>query len=107
MSFSGLGQHVDLQGTIIGRKLSYKIAYQITKGLDYLHQKDVTHADLKPANVLVFSKDINDTVNVKITDYGISRNVDRSGNKGRVGTPGFRAPEIGHDLIFDKEVSLL
>ncbi|XP_072051588.1 leucine-rich repeat serine/threonine-protein kinase 1-like [Amphiura filiformis] len=88
---------------MMGRKLSVKIASQIAHGLAYLHTMGITHADLKPANVLVFSKEILDPVNVKITDYGISRIVDASGNKGRVGTPGFRAPEIGHDLIFDKE----
>ncbi len=101
------GQHVEIQGTTtVGRKLCFKIASQIAHGLAYLHTIGITHADLKPGNVLVFSQEINDPVTVKITDYGISRNVDRSGNKGRVGTPGFRAPEIGTDLIFDKEVRI-
>lgn len=100
-----VGKNMEIHGTIAGRRLSVKIALQIAEGLAYLHSMEITHADLKPANVLVFSKDVDDPVIVKITDYGISRNMDRGGSKGRVGTIGFRAPEIGQGLIFGKEVS--
>lgn len=44
------------------------IAAQICNGLQYIHENDVTHHDLKPANILFTRKG-----QVKITDYSLSQ----------------------------------
>jgi serine/threonine protein kinase len=52
------------------------IARQISKGLSYAHTKKLIHRDLKPANVMLarpVANVVDDTVVVKITDFGISR----------------------------------
>ena len=40
---------------------------QILEGVDFLHQRNIYHSDIKPANILLTSED-----NIKICDFGIA-----------------------------------
>lgn len=69
--------------------------YQILRGLKYIHSADVLHRDLKPANIL-----INNDMDVKICDFGLSRGIDFQDNiadamsTAYVQTRWYRAPEL-------------
>jgi serine/threonine protein kinase len=57
--------------------LEWRARYQIIKGvcegLHYLHQNDIVHLDLKPANIL-----LDDNMVPKIADFGLSRCFDEN-----------------------------
>ena len=69
------------------------IIEQIKNGLYYLHKNKIIHADIKPENILVYFNDGN--INVKITDFGISKYSSNLKTKDTLAnTIGYRPPEI-------------
>jgi serine/threonine protein kinase len=67
-----------------------KLAYQIAKGMTYLHSKDIIHRDLKPENILLDEKG-----DVKLCDFGLSRLTTKDEEMTQqVGTPAYMAPEM-------------
>lgn len=63
---------------------------QIIRGVEYLHNRNVVHLDLKPENVVCVNKHCS---NIKIIDFGTARAL-KPGEKVMCGTPEFVAPEI-------------
>ncbi|ELP91482.1 protein serine/threonine kinase, putative [Entamoeba invadens IP1] len=86
-----IGEEVDM-------KLRVKIMIDAAKGVSYLHENGILHRDIKPDNILIFSLDLNEKVNAKLTDFGSSRNINllmtnMTFTKG-IGTPKYMAPEV-------------
>ncbi|XP_063044904.1 leucine-rich repeat serine/threonine-protein kinase 1 isoform X2 [Engraulis encrasicolus] len=90
----------------LGHMLTFKAAYQVAAGLAYLHRKNVIFCDLKSDNILVWSLEVCDPVNVKLSDYGISRQSFHEGALGVEGTPGYQAPEIRPGIVYDEKVDM-
>ena len=58
-------------------------------GLEYIHYNNILHRDIKPDNLVLDKNGY-----VKITDFGISREMDKIIKGESSGTPGYMAPEV-------------
>jgi serine/threonine-protein kinase len=68
-----------------------EIGKQVCAALQHAHEKGIIHRDLKPSNLMVFE---NGTV--KLTDFGIAKDVDvtaLTGANSTVGTAAYMSPE--------------
>ena len=91
--------HKDLDDFYRTQKLdkreTFVIMVQITRGLEYLHQRNIIHRDIKPSNILVKR---NHPIWIKLTDFDFSKfleeDFDTSLMSSNVGTPAFKAPEF-------------
>ena len=80
------------------------IIKKILSAINYLHQNQICHRDLKPQNIM-FSKE-NDLNSIKIIDFGLSlQNFDFLLNSDYCGTLTYMAPELikrkSYDLSID------
>lgn len=66
------------------------IASHVLQGLNYLHERQKIHRDIKPGNLLMNTKGC-----VKIADFGVSRNLTGTSDLSKtfVGTVGYMSPE--------------
>lgn len=67
------------------------IVANVADALDYAHSKGIVHRDIKPANIMR----LDETHEVKVTDFGIARITASSKTKTGVimGTPSYMSPE--------------
>lgn len=86
-----LAQVTGAAGTLNAEQAAV-VADAIAAGLDMAHRRGITHRDVKPGNVLV-----GEDGQVKLTDFGIARNVSEATMTSSgiiLGTPAFMAPEV-------------
>ena len=70
------------------------IAGCVLIGLNYIHENQIIHKDIKPENLVFDSKGY-----IHITDFGISKIFHPDNGKENSGTPGYMAPEV----LFNKD----
>lgn len=81
------------KNSFIPENLTKLIFYQICHAIKYLHDRKITHRDIKPDNILLATED-NETL-VKVTDFGLSKLVQsNTAMRTLCGTPLYVAPEI-------------
>ncbi|XP_070204815.1 leucine-rich repeat serine/threonine-protein kinase 1-like isoform X2 [Littorina saxatilis] len=92
--------------TVLEKDITFKIIHQVAVGLEYLHNTKIIYRDLKCDNILVCALESTETINVKISDYGISKFTTSQGMMGIVGTPGYMAPEIMDGQAYNEKVDI-
>eukprot|EP00201_Polytomella_parva_P019299 CAMPEP_0175057736 /NCGR_PEP_ID=MMETSP0052_2-20121109/11433_1 /TAXON_ID=51329 ORGANISM="Polytomella parva, Strain SAG 63-3" /NCGR_SAMPLE_ID=MMETSP0052_2 /ASSEMBLY_ACC=CAM_ASM_000194 /LENGTH=555 /DNA_ID=CAMNT_0016322989 /DNA_START=154 /DNA_END=1821 /DNA_ORIENTATION=+ len=79
-----------------------KIAVDVARGMDYLHQRKIIHRDLKAANLLLDENNI-----VKIADFGVARIIEHNGNMtAETGTYRWMAPEVIEHRPYDEKADV-
>lgn len=73
----------------LGPDMIKRIAYQLLKGVDFLHTHRIVHRDLKPQNVLITNTGV-----VKVADFGLARIYGEQILTSVVVTLWYRAPEV-------------
>ncbi|XP_018450396.1 serine/threonine-protein kinase STY17 isoform X4 [Raphanus sativus] len=74
-----------------------KVALDVSKGMNYLHQNNIIHRDLKTANLLMDEHEV-----VKVADFGVARVQTQSGvMTAETGTYRWMAPEVIEHKPYD------
>ncbi|KXZ52483.1 hypothetical protein GPECTOR_9g527 [Gonium pectorale] len=79
-----------------------KLAADVARGMDYLHQRKIIHRDLKAANLLM-----DDNAIVKIADFGVARVIETTGHMtAETGTYRWMAPEVIEHKPYDEKADV-
>nr|XP_047122298.1 uncharacterized protein LOC105847098 isoform X2 [Hydra vulgaris] len=101
MEGGSLYDKISNEGALDEKTASEK-SYQILCGLEYLHNKNIVHRDIKSANILL---DLYG--NCKLADFGISKQIQticsHAGCKTSAGTPYWMSPEVITATLLDIE----
>ena len=93
-----------IDGKYLTEVKAAKIMRQVLLAINYMHQKNIIHWDIKPENILFESKDQED---IKITDFGFSAFFDpKDGLSLILGSPLYMAPEIIKGNYYNEKVDI-
>lgn len=89
-------------------RIVHNIARQISSALEYLHESNIVHRDVKPGNILISQYDLSGfPKTVKLSDFGLSVKVNKDTKlSSKCGTPYYFSPEMveGEEYSFPTDI---
>ncbi|KAG0583370.1 hypothetical protein KC19_3G131200 [Ceratodon purpureus] len=102
MSGGSVYDYLRKQKALLKMPMLLRVAIDVSKGMDYLHQNKIIHRDLKAANLLLDENEV-----VKVADFGVARVQSQSGvMTAETGTYRWMAPEIIEHKPYDKKADM-
>lgn len=109
MEYADGGRLADHMGTVKTLDQLIQIFAQIFDALDYAHERNVMHADIKPDNILCQTTGSNGKLEVKVADLGVGKLISESDPNSAsestsvsatylYGTRNYAAPEIRYRM---------
>jgi len=85
----------------VDASLLIQFAFDIARGMVYLHSQNIIHRDLKSSNLL-----LDKHLNVKIADLGIAREASFTQTMTTIGTVAWTAPEILRHDVYNQQADV-
>ncbi|XP_031741829.1 serine/threonine-protein kinase STY46-like [Cucumis sativus] len=102
MSGGSLHDFLHQQKAVLSFPSLLRVAVDVSKGMDYLHQKNIIHRDLKAANLLMDEYGV-----IKVADFGVARVLAQSGvMTAETGTYRWMAPEVIEHKPYDHKADV-
>ncbi|XP_042418566.1 serine/threonine-protein kinase STY46-like isoform X5 [Zingiber officinale] len=102
MQGGNLYDYLHKQHNILELSMLLKISIDVCKGMEYLHNNNIVHRDLKTANLLIDSNFV-----VKVADFGVARIQNQGGvMTAETGTYRWMAPEVINHLPYDEKADV-
>ncbi|KAI5069934.1 hypothetical protein GOP47_0014277 [Adiantum capillus-veneris] len=102
MAGGSLYDYLHRQNRVFKSPMLLRVALDIAKGMDYLHQNNIIHRDLKAANLLLDENEV-----VKVADFGVARFQSQSGAMtAETGTYRWMAPEVISHLPYGHKADI-
>jgi len=79
------------------------VIHQILEAVGYMHSNGIAHRDLKPENLLCGGPDGRQ---IKVTDFGLSKDFGKGNLRTSCGTPDYVAPEVLKGQTYDNSVDI-
>ena len=107
MDYGGVALYKYIYDTDVKTRMRHlsSILHQMISAIGYLHENNITHRDLKPDNILLTT--YNNTCQVKICDFGLSKAMILRRNTPKTSTLWYRAPENLQALkVYDNKIDI-
>ncbi|CAM6027664.1 unnamed protein product [Sphagnum balticum] len=102
MSCGSVYDYIHKQKAVLKLPMLLRVAIDVSKGMDYLHQSNIIHRDLKAANLLMDENEV-----VKVADFGVARVQAQSGvMTAETGTYRWMAPEVIEHKPYDRKADI-
>lgn len=89
----------------IDEGLILEFLHQIIIGLDYIHQKEFVHRDMKPQNMLLKLNEKRDGFSLAICDFGLAKSIN-SIKASKVGSDFYVAPEVKSRHEYNSKIDI-